>query len=159
MGLTIPFFFFTKNRPNGVRFTAPIAFDKRLKPMPEDIVGFKHRGFLRYTNKPKFPTLYRLRDDLKWAKDSQLQRESSRKPKGYWDKVENKRAALLEFAKEAGFDPFKAENWRSVTRAQIVSSKVTFSQSSVSLPANMHLLGTLHCEGEEMEGNPCDCVT
>ena len=100
--------------------------------MPEDIVGFKHRGFLRYTNKPKFPTLYRLREDLKWAKGSHLQqREPSRKPKRYWDKVENKRAALLEFAKEAGFDPFKAENWRSVTRAQIVSAKVTLSESSV----------------------------
>ena len=32
-----------------------------------DVVSFKHHGFLFGTKKPKLPTLYRIRSDLRWA--------------------------------------------------------------------------------------------
>ena len=56
-------------RANGVRFVAPAGtteFAKRWNPQPGDIVSFKHRGFMLVSNKPKFPTLFRLRDDITW---------------------------------------------------------------------------------------------
>ena len=56
-------------RPNGVRFEAPAGtteFAKRWNPQPGDIVSFKHRGFMLSSNKPKMPSLYRMRDDLTW---------------------------------------------------------------------------------------------
>jgi len=57
------------NRPNGVRFIAPAGtteFAKRWNPQPGDIVSFKHRGFMLASNKPKMPTLYRIRTDMTW---------------------------------------------------------------------------------------------
>ena len=57
------------NRPNGVRFVAPAGtteFAKRWNPQPGDIVSFKHRGFMFTSNKPKMPTLFRIRDDITW---------------------------------------------------------------------------------------------
>jgi hypothetical protein len=57
------------NRPNGIRFIAPAGtteFAKRWNPQNGDIVSFKHHGFLMATKKPKLPTIYRLRTDLKW---------------------------------------------------------------------------------------------
>jgi len=56
-------------RPNGVRFSAPAGtteFANRWQPQPGDVVSFKHRGFLHASQKPKLPTLYRLRHDLSW---------------------------------------------------------------------------------------------
>ena len=56
-------------RPNGVRFVAAGAtteFAKRCSPEPGAIVSFKHHGFLVGSQKPKFPTLYRLRTDISW---------------------------------------------------------------------------------------------
>jgi len=58
-----------QNRPNAVRFVAPAGtteFAKRWNPQPGDIVSFKHRGFMFGSNKPKLPTLYRLRNDITW---------------------------------------------------------------------------------------------
>jgi len=57
------------SRPNGVRFVAPAGtteFAKRFNPQPGDIVTFKHRGYMLSSNKPKVPTLYRIREDLTW---------------------------------------------------------------------------------------------
>ena len=59
----------TQTRPNAVRFVAPAGtteFAKRWNPQPGDIVSFKHRGFMFASNKPKMPTLYRIRSDVTW---------------------------------------------------------------------------------------------
>lgn len=64
--LNICFFFFS---PNGVTFVAgpgTSEFTKRWNPEPEDIVSFKHRGFLHQSRKPKSPALYRCRPELTW---------------------------------------------------------------------------------------------
>jgi hypothetical protein len=56
-------------RPNGIRFIAPAGtteFVRRWNPQPGDIVSFKHRGYLLSTNKPKLPTLTRMRTDMTW---------------------------------------------------------------------------------------------
>jgi len=56
-------------RANGVRFVAPAGtteFAKRWNPQPGDIVSFKHRGFMLVSNKPKMPTIFRIRDDITW---------------------------------------------------------------------------------------------
>lgn len=56
-------------RPNGIRFTASPAtseFKKRWTPKAGDIASFKHGGYLHGSKKPKFPALYRVRDDLSW---------------------------------------------------------------------------------------------
>ena len=56
-------------RPNGVIFTAPAGtaeFAKRWNPKAGDIVSFKHRGFLAGSMKPKFPGLFRVREDITW---------------------------------------------------------------------------------------------
>jgi len=56
-------------RPNGVTFTAAAGtteFAKRWNPQPGDIISFKHHGYLLASQKPKFPTLYRLRSDITW---------------------------------------------------------------------------------------------
>jgi len=63
------YFLIFNNRPNGVRFEAPAGtteFAKRWNPQPGDIVSFKHRGFMLSSNKPKMPTLYRIRTDMTW---------------------------------------------------------------------------------------------
>jgi hypothetical protein len=67
--------------PNGIRFTAAAGtteFNKRWNPQSGDIVSFKHHGFLLTSKKPKFPTLHRLRPDLKW--DSVVQNWKEQKP-------------------------------------------------------------------------------
>ena len=56
-------------RPNGVRFIASPGtseFVRRWDPKPGDIVSFKHHGFLEATQKPKLPTVYRMRTDMTW---------------------------------------------------------------------------------------------
>jgi len=73
------------NRPNGVRFVAPAGtteFAKRWNPQPGDIVSFKHRGFMLSSNKPKVPTLYRIRDDLTWDDVVHNWNERIRTPNG-----------------------------------------------------------------------------
>ena len=40
-------------------------FVRRWSPRVGDIVSFKHRGFM-LSGKPKSPSLYRIRNDLKW---------------------------------------------------------------------------------------------
>jgi hypothetical protein len=57
------------NRPNGITFiagptTTVLASKWNLKP--GDIVTFKHRGFWIGSNKPKSPTIYRVRQDRTW---------------------------------------------------------------------------------------------
>jgi len=77
--------FFSIHRPNGVRFVAPAGtkeFSNRWNPKVGDIVTFKHRGFLLGNNKPKFPTLYRLRDDMGWEDVVQNWKEHKTKPLG-----------------------------------------------------------------------------
>jgi len=57
-------------RPSGVRFTASAGsseFVKRWTPQAGDIVSFKHHGFLHTSQKPKLPSIHRLRNDLSWA--------------------------------------------------------------------------------------------
>ena len=72
---------YLEKRPNGVRFFAEPAtseFSKRWEPKEGDIVSFKHRGFLLNSKKPKLPTLYRLRPDMKW--DDVIQRWKEKTP-------------------------------------------------------------------------------
>jgi len=57
------------HRPNGVKFVAganSIEFATRWKSQPGDIVSFKYTGWLLATQKPKLPTLYRMRHDISW---------------------------------------------------------------------------------------------
>jgi len=51
-------------------------------------------------------------------------RRKGKKQKGYWKDIENRRKLFLEIAKEQGFDPSVAENWKNVTHAQIYAKKV-----------------------------------
>ena len=73
-------------RPNGVTFLASpgsTEFTKRWNPQSGDIVSYKHHGFLLGTKKPKFPTLYRVRDDLQWHDVVQNWKEVKyQKPRG-----------------------------------------------------------------------------
>ena len=72
-------------RPNGVRFTAAAGtseFTKRWNPSPGDIVSFKHHGFLLLSKKPKFPTLYRIRQDLSWEDVVQNWKTQKTRPTG-----------------------------------------------------------------------------
>jgi len=46
------------------------------------------------------------------------------KPKGYWNDIKNWRKYFIEYAYEAGFDPFSIENWDAVTASQIKTVKV-----------------------------------
>ena len=56
-------------RPNGVKFiterTTPELM-KKCDPQPGDVVSFKHRGFLLRSQKPRMPTLSRIRTDILW---------------------------------------------------------------------------------------------
>ena len=59
----------SQNRPNGIQFVAAAGtseFARRWTPQPGDIVSFKHHGYLAASQRPKFPTLYRLRSDMTW---------------------------------------------------------------------------------------------
>jgi len=53
-----------------------------------------------------------------------------RKPRGYWEELENRRRFFLELAKEKGFDPLNAADWSTVSNADIVERKV-YSQYPV----------------------------
>jgi len=60
-------------------------------------------------------------------KDSFRLRISAKKkinPRGYWRKIEHYRKYFCDFAAEMGFDPFKPENWKTITKAQIIAKKV-----------------------------------
>lgn len=46
------------------------------------------------------------------------------KPKGYWLQIENRRAELMEFAKEVGFDPLVPENWHNVSTPKFAGKRV-----------------------------------
>lgn len=75
----------TDYRPNGVRFTAypgTSEFAKRWHPQRDDIVTFKHHGFLLGSKKPKLPTLFRLRHDLTWDTVLQNWKEDRHTPTG-----------------------------------------------------------------------------
>jgi len=48
-----------------------------------------------------------------------------RKPKGYWQDINNRRKVLTEFAEEMGFDPTVYENWRKVPFVEFVAKKVS----------------------------------
>jgi len=75
----------TQTRPNGVCFLATAGtteFVNRWNPQPDDIVSFKHHGFLLATKKPKFPTLYRLRRDLEWEQVVQNAKQVKPLPAG-----------------------------------------------------------------------------
>jgi hypothetical protein len=56
-------------RGNGVTFVAEPAttvLTSKWELKPGDIVTFKHRGFWLSNNKPKSPTIYRVRADKTW---------------------------------------------------------------------------------------------
>jgi hypothetical protein len=53
-------------RPNGKTFVAPVATSVKWECKPNDIVTFKHNGFLLGSQIPKAPTIYRLRSDKTW---------------------------------------------------------------------------------------------
>jgi len=45
-------------------------------------------------------------------------------PKGYWNNPDNITNFFVDFAEEMEFDPFVAENWKTVTLPDIISKKV-----------------------------------
>ena len=49
------------------------------------------------------------------------------KQRGYWKEVENRKTFFFEFARGKGFDPYIAENWKAVTKADIIANKVSLS--------------------------------
>ena len=49
---------------------------------------------------------------------------SPEKPNGFWKDKQNTKNFLVHFAATKGFDPHIAENWESVTRPDIRSTKV-----------------------------------
>jgi len=94
------------------------------------------------SNKPKMPTLYRIRIDMTWETVVQNWSErvivpngiylicppqisktrtyllarpirSMRNTKERWNSSRNRKAFLLAFAKQMGFDPMVAANWRN----------------------------------------------
>jgi len=56
--------------------------------------------------------------------------KTRRKAPGYWQKKENCREFLSEFAAEMGFDPTVAANWELVTAKQVAMFKVTRQEGS-----------------------------
>lgn len=50
--------------------------------------------------------------------------KKDKKPKGYWNNIENRRKFFIDFAKQRGFDPFKPENWAHIARVEITKNKV-----------------------------------
>lgn len=72
-------------RPNGIRFMATAGtteFLKRWQPQEGDIVSFKHHGYLLASKKPKYPTIYRMRHELKWEDVVQNWKEQKQVPTG-----------------------------------------------------------------------------
>jgi len=52
-----------------------------------------------------------------------LRRSSSKKPKGYWADINNRRKELLEFADTIGFDPYDPNSWANRS-AQYAANRV-----------------------------------
>ena len=50
------------------------------RPQIGDVVSFKHYGFLLSSRKPKLPTLYRVRTDVKWQDVVQSWKEQKTPP-------------------------------------------------------------------------------
>lgn len=101
-------------RPNGVRFTAPAGtteFSKRWHPQPGDVVSFKHRGFLLTSQKPKLPTVYRIRTDITWE---DVVRNHKTPSLLHWGNIESRKKFFLGFAEQKGFDPYVSANWEDV---------------------------------------------
>jgi len=46
------------------------------------------------------------------------------KPRGFWNDPENRKQYFEDFARAAGFDPHKLDNWRHVIPAQLHAVKV-----------------------------------
>jgi len=68
-----------------VRFIASAGtteFTKRWDPKQGDIISFKHHGFMLISKKPKFPTLYRMRNDMTWDDVINNWKEQKVKPTG-----------------------------------------------------------------------------
>jgi hypothetical protein len=47
--------------------------------------------------------------------------KKSIRPKGYWLHKENRREYLINYAKEAGFDPMVPANWQKVSTHKITT--------------------------------------
>lgn len=62
------------------------------------------------------------------------------KPKGYWQNPEHRRAFLIAFAKERGFDQMDTESWALVSKAQIRAHGVRFPLIRFSVPTHRALL-------------------
>ena len=62
------------------------------------------------------------------------------KPKGYWNKLENRKKYFTEFATVMGFDPNSAAGWRSVTKAQLIILKVWLPKTLTLFHSRSHSL-------------------
>lgn len=69
---------------------------------------------------------------------------SEHKPRGYWNNIENRRRFFQEFAAERGFDPLQAENWATITPAQ-VHKKVQDHTCTRKLTEQSTGLGSAEC--------------
>lgn len=45
------------------------------------------------------------------------------KPKGYWNKIENRRKFFCDFAKAKGFDPNDPTSWANVTLSEVLETQ------------------------------------
>jgi len=96
-------------------------------------VSFKHKGFMYGSNRPKEPSLYRLRSDMTWQNvvDNFKQKtpkgaafplkfpKKRTRGKGQWREPANVVSFFVRFAEQLGFDPLIAENWYAVTFDQL----------------------------------------
>jgi len=78
------------------------------------IIAKGGRGLLRRFDDSLGSALQNTFPELDYAREK-------RKPKGYWGDLDNRRKFFFDFAHDMGFDPLKAENWNSVTNAQILA--------------------------------------
>ena len=60
-------------------------------------------------------------------------RRSSKKPKGYWADINNRKKELLEFADTIGFDPYDPNSWANRS-AQYAANRVFFDFPFSLLP-------------------------
>lgn len=51
-------------------------------------------------------------------------KQSTKKKRGYWYDIDNRRKFFCEFAEEMDFDPYKPDNWTNITYAKIAEKKV-----------------------------------
>lgn len=49
----------------------------------------------------------------------------TKRPRGYWLDVENRRQFFTQFAQVAGFDPLQPEKWAAVTLQDVLAAQVT----------------------------------